>query len=528
MPNRSDPNRVIIFDTTLRDGEQSPGCSMNLGEKLEMARALAVLGVDVIEAGFPIASPGDFESVQAIAREVHGPVICGLARCNPADIDRAAEAVKDASKPRIHVFLATSAIHREFKLRMTPEEVVKRAVDGVKRARDLCDNIEFSPEDAARTELDFLSEVVERAVEAGATTLNIPDTVGYAVPSHYASIIGHLKKTVRGIENCVLSVHCHDDLGLAVANSLAAIQQGARQVECTINGIGERAGNTSLEEVVMALHTRRDFYGLTTGINTRHLYPVSRKLAHITGMQVQRNKAIVGQNAFAHEAGIHQDGMLKERSTYEIMKPEDVGIPRTELVLGKHSGRHALKQRVADLGYHLTEEQLNRLFEEFKRLADRKKEMYDADIEALAENQLQAGTGSLWTLVGFTSTAGTGSQTSAAVTLKHQDGTVRRDAAIGNGPIDALFKAINRITGAQVKVVDYRVRSVSQDMDALGEATIEIEHGGRRSRARAVSLDVVEASALAYLEVVNRVASRQVRDRLKPTDNVPTEVVPAT
>jgi 2-isopropylmalate synthase len=528
MPTRTDPDRVIIFDTTLRDGEQSPGCSMNLGEKLEMARALAALGVDVIEAGFPIASPGDFESVQAIAREVHGPVICGLARCNPADIDRAAEAVKDSSKPRIHVFLATSAIHREFKLRMTPEEVVKRAVDGVKRARDLCQNIEFSPEDAARTELDFLSEVVERAVEAGATTLNIPDTVGYAVPSHYASIIRHLKRTVRGIESCVLSVHCHDDLGLAVANSLAALQEGARQVECTINGIGERAGNTSLEEVVMALHTRRDFYGLSTGINTRHIYPVSRKLSHITGMHVQRNKAIVGQNAFAHEAGIHQDGMLKERSTYEIMKPEDVGIPRTELVLGKHSGRHALKQRVADLGYHLTEEQLNRLFEEFKRLADRKKEIYDADIEALAENQLQAGTGNLWTLVGFTSTAGTGSQTSAAVTLKHQDGTIRRDAAIGNGPIDALFKAINRITGAQVKVVDYRVRSVSQDMDALGEATIEIEHGGRRSRARAVSLDVVEASALAYLEVVNRVASRQVRDRLKPTDNVPTEVVPAT
>jgi 2-isopropylmalate synthase len=528
MPNRADPNRVIIFDTTLRDGEQSPGCSMNLGEKLEMARALAALGVDVIEAGFPIASPGDFESVQAIARDVHGPVICGLARCNPADIDRAAEAVKDSSRPRIHVFLATSAIHREFKLRMSPEEVVKRAVDGVKRARDLCENIEFSPEDAARTELDFLAEVVERAVEAGATTLNIPDTVGYAVPSHYASIIRHLKKSVRGIENCVLSVHCHNDLGLAVANSLAALGEGARQVECTINGIGERAGNTSLEEVVMALQTRRDFYGLSTGINTRHLYPVSRKLAHITGMHVQRNKAIVGQNAFAHEAGIHQDGMLKERSTYEIMKPEDVGIPRTELILGKHSGRHALKQRVADLGYHLTEEQLNRLFEEFKRLADRKKEIYDADIEALAENQLQAGTGNLWTLMGFTSTAGTGSQTSAAVTLKHQDGTVRRDAAIGNGPIDALFKAINRITGAQVKVVDYRVRSVSQDMDALGEATIEIEHGGRRSRARAVSLDVVEASALAYLEVVNRVASRQVRDRLKPTDNVPTEVVPAT
>ena len=523
----TDPNRVIIFDTTLRDGEQSPGCSMNMAEKLEMARALADLGVDVIEAGFPIASPGDFESVQAIARQIHGPIIAGLARCNPADIDKAADAVKDAQKPRIHVFLATSAIHREFKLKMTSEEVARRAVEGVKRARDRCADVEFSPEDAARTELDFLAEVVERVIEAGATTLNIPDTVGYAVPTHYAAIIRHLKQNVRGIDNCVLSVHCHNDLGLAVANSLAALGEGARQVECTINGIGERAGNTSLEEVVMALHTRSDFYKLTTGINTRHLYPVSRKLAHVTGQTVQRNKAIVGQNAFAHEAGIHQDGMLKERSTYEIMKPEDVGIPQTELVLGKHSGRHALRQRVNDLGYRLTDEQLNRVFDEFKRLADKKKEIYDGDIEALAENQLQAGTGNLWTLVGFTSTAGTGSQTSAAVELKHLDGTVRRDAAIGNGPIDALIKAINRITGAAVKVVDYRVRSVSQDMDALGEATIEIEHAGKKSRARAVSLDVVEASALAYLEVVNRVASRQLRDRLKPTDDVPTEVVPA-
>jgi 2-isopropylmalate synthase len=528
MPVPSDPNRVIIFDTTLRDGEQSPGCSMNIGEKMEMARMLADLGVDVIEAGFPIASPGDFESVQAIARQVHGPIIAGLARCNPADIDRAADAVKDAQRPRIHVFLATSAIHREFKLRMSPEEVVKRAVEGVKRARDRCEDVEFSPEDAARTELDFLAEVVERVIEVGATTLNIPDTVGYAVPTHYAAVIRHLKQKVRGIDKCVLSVHCHNDLGLAVANSLAALQEGARQVECTINGIGERAGNTALEEVVMALRTRQDFYGLTTGINTRLLCPASRKLSLITGNQVQRNKAIVGQNAFAHEAGIHQDGMLKERSTYEIMKPEDVGILRTELVLGKHSGRHALKQRVTDLGYHLTDEQLNRVFEEFKKLADRKKEIYDGDIEALAENQLQTATGAIWTLVGFTSTAGTGSQTSAAVTLKHQDGTVRRDAAIGNGPIDALIKAINRITGVPVKVVDYRVRSVSQDMDALGEVTIEIDFHGKRSRARAASLDVVEASALAYLEVVNRVASRQLRDRLKPTDNVPTEVVPAS
>src|SRR6478752_1531354 len=431
MAAPTDPNRVLIFDTTLRDGEQSPGCSMNHTEKLEMARALRDLGVDIIEAGFPIASPGDFESVQAIAREIHGPTICALARCNPADIDKAAAALEVAAKKRIHVFLATSAIHLEFKLKMSPDEIVRRAVEGVTRARGYCEDVEFSPEDAARTELGFLAEVCEKAVEAGATTLNIPDTVGYAVPSHYADIIRYLKAHVRGAENVVFSVHCHNDLGLAVANSLAAIQEGARQIECTINGIGERAGNTALEEIVMALRTRQDFYGLTTGINTKLLYPVSRKLCLVTGTQVQRNKAIVGQNAFAHEAGIHQDGMLKERSTYEIMKPEDVGIPRTELVLGKHSGRHALKQRALDLGYHLTDEQLNRVFEEFKKLADKKKEVYDADIEALAENQLQSDAGNTWTLVGFTSTAGTGSQTSAAVSLRHLDGSVHRDASVG-------------------------------------------------------------------------------------------------
>src|SRR5262245_30201471 len=363
MAMPSDPNRVLIFDTTLRDGEQSPGCSMNLAEKLEMARALRDLGVDIIEAGFPIASPGDFESVQAIAREIHGPVIAGLARCNPADIDRAAEAVKDAPKKRIHVFLATSAIHREFKLKMTAEEIIRRAVEGVTRARGYVEDVEFSPEDAARTELDVLVEVCEKAVEAGATTLNIPDTVGYAVPSHYADIIRHLKKHVRGAENVVFSVHCHNDLGMAVANSLAALQEGARQVECTVNGIGERAGNTALEEIVMALRTRHDFYGLTTGINTKLLVPTSRKLSLATGMQVQRNKAIVGRNAFAHEAGIHQDGMLKHRNTYEIMTPDDVGVSRTELVLGKHSGRHALRQRIQDLGYHLTDDQLNKVFE---------------------------------------------------------------------------------------------------------------------------------------------------------------------
>lgn len=522
----TDSDKLIIFDTTLRDGEQSPGCSMTLSEKLEIAKALRDLNVDVIEAGFPIASPGDFEAVQAIAREVHGPIICGLARCNAADIDRAGDAVKDAPRKRIHVFLATSAIHREFKLRMTREEILERAIEGVKRARDLCEDVEFSPEDAARTELDFLAEVCERALDAGATTLNIPDTVGYAVPEHYASIMRHLRKTVRGIDKAILSVHCHNDLGLAVANSLAALAEGARQIECTVNGIGERAGNTALEEIVMAVKTREDYFGLRTEINTKMLYPISRKLSHVTGTIVQRNKAIVGQNAFAHEAGIHQDGMLKERSTYEIMKPEDVGIPRTELVLGKHSGRHALKQRVTDLGYHLDDEQFQAVFEEFKKLADRKKLIYDADIEALAETQLHSGVQQLWTLEAFTCNAGTGTLPSAAVALWHRDGTILRDAAVGDGPVDAVFQTIERITGIEPKLLDYRVRSVTVGEDAQGEATVEVEFNGRTLHGRSVSTDIIEASALAFLEVINRIGSRQVQARLKPTDDVPQEVVP--
>ena len=335
----TDANRIRIFDTTLRDGEQSPGASMNMAEKIEVARALAALGVDVIEAGFPIASPGDFEAVRAIATEVTGASVCGLARCNFRDIDRAWEALQFAQTPRIHLFLATSAIHREHKLKMTRDQVIAKAVESVAHAKALCANIEFSPEDAARTEIDFLCEVVEAAIEAGATTVNIPDTVGYAVPSQYANVIKTLRERVKNISKAVISVHCHDDLGFAVANSLAACEVGARQIECTINGIGERAGNAALEEVVMALKTRFDYYGLTTGIKTERLYPVSRMVSTITGMVVQRNKAIVGRNAFAHESGIHQDGMLKERSTYEIMRPEEVGVPKTDLVLGKHSGR---------------------------------------------------------------------------------------------------------------------------------------------------------------------------------------------
>ncbi len=507
-------DRLIIFDTTLRDGEQSPGASMNLAEKLEVAHALEDLGVDVIEAGFPIASPGDFEAVQAIARQVRGPVICGLARCNKDDIDRAWEALRDAARPRIHVFLATSAIHREFKLRMAKEEILRRAVEGVARAKGYLDDVEFSPEDASRTEPDFLAEVVEKAIEAGATTVNIPDTVGYAVPSHYAAVIRHLKQNVRNIDKAVVSVHCHDDLGLAVANTLAALEEGARQVECTINGIGERAGNCSLEEVVMAVRTRADYYKLRTSINTRLLYPTSRKVAHVSGIQVQRNKAIVGQNAFAHEAGIHQDGMLKNANTYEIMRPEDVGIAKTDLVLGKHSGRHALKQRIVDLGYHLNEEQLNKVFDQFKVLADRKKEIYDADIEALAESQMH-DVPTTWVLEAFTCNAGSGTIHTAAVCLWHRDGSVKSDASIGDGPVDAVFKAIERITGVELKLRDYRVRSVTVGEDAQGEAHIEAESNGRVVRGRAVSTDIIEASALAFLQVINRLTSSQ-KARLNP------------
>ncbi|MHB1426020.1 MAG: 2-isopropylmalate synthase [Gemmataceae bacterium] len=520
-------DRLIIFDTTLRDGEQSPGASMNLAEKLQVAHALKDLGVDVIEAGFPIASPGDFEAVQAIAHEVRGPVICGLARCNAADIDRAGEALRDCPRRRIHVFLATSAIHREFKLKMAKEEIVRRSIEGVRRARQYTEDVEFSPEDAARTELDFLTEVVEAAIDAGAGTVNIPDTVGYAVPSQYAAAIAHLKKHVRNIDKAILSVHCHNDLGMAVANSLAAVMEGARQVECTINGIGERAGNCALEEIVMAVRTRQDYFGVTININTKKLYPTSRLVSHVTGIQVQRNKAIVGQNAFAHEAGIHQDGMLKERTTYEIMNPEDIGLTRTELVLGKHSGRHALRQRVIDLGYHLSEEQLQKVFDGFKALADRKKVIYDADVEALAEAQIHSGP-ALWALEAVTCNAGSATIPSAAVCLWHQDGTIVRQASLGDGPVDAVFKAIEEITGIEVKLRDYRIRSVTVGEDAQGEAHIEAEYNGRVINGRAVSTDIIEASALAFLQVINRIALRMAAEqRIHSTEAPPLETAAA-
>lgn len=498
--------RIIIFDTTLRDGEQSPGCSMNLQEKLEVAQALVDLGVDVIEAGFPIASPGDFEAVSEIAKAVRGTTVCGLARCRTEDIDRAWEAVKHAQQPRIHVFLATSAIHREHKLKMGKEEIIQRAVEGVRRAVGYCGDVEFSPEDASRTEPDFLSAVVEQAIAAGATTVNIPDTVGYAVPAHMARVIRTLRERVPNIDRAVISVHCHNDLGMAVANSLAAVEAGAGQVECTINGLGERAGNCSLEEVVMALRTRRDVYQAHTTVNTKRLVPTSRLVANITGMHVQRNKAIVGRNAFAHEAGIHQDGILKERTTYEIMHPEDVGFTTSDLVLGKHSGRAALADRAKRLGYQLTGEQLNTVFDEFKRLADKKKEIYDADLAALIEQQIRTVT-EMWTLESYQLGMSRGKTPQIVLSLRHGEEVVSTELACGDGPVDAIFLAIEEITGIAAVCKDFRVHSVTVGRDAQGEVTVQLEHQGELYRGRGVSTDSLEASAKAFLNAINRIAA---------------------
>jgi 2-isopropylmalate synthase len=501
----TEPRTVRIFDTTLRDGEQSPGASMNLAEKLEIAHALVQLGVDIIEAGFPIASPGDFESVRDIAGAVSDATVCGLARCNDADIDRAWEALRRARRPRIHVFLATSAIHREFKLRMGEEEVLARAVAGVTRARGLCDDVEFSPEDAARTEIDFLCRVVEAVIAAGATTVNIPDTVGYATPAQMHGVIAALRSRVPNIDRAVISVHCHDDLGLAVANSLAAVEAGAGQVECTINGIGERAGNCSLEEVVMALRTRCDHYQCQTGIETRRLVPTSRLVANITGIRVPRNKAIVGKNAFAHEAGIHQDGMLKERRTYEIMRPEDVGLERTDLVLGKHSGRAALADRAKALGYQLTPEQLQTVFEQFKRLADRKKEIYDGDIAALCEQQFSA-LPEEFSYEGYTLACDSGGPPTVTLRVLHEGQPRAVTFTGGDGPVDAIFLAIEKLTGVTTTCRDFRVQAVTVGKDAQGEVTVELEHAGQVQRGRGVSTDSLEAAAKAFLAAINRLA----------------------
>src|SRR6204780_330378 len=497
-------DRVLIFDTTLRDGEQAPGCSMTQPEKLRVARALAELGVDIIEAGFPAASRGDWEAVNAVAREVSGPVICGLARCSREDIELAARALTDAPRHRLHVFLATSAIHRQHKLHMAQEQIIKHATEGVKYARELCEDVEFSPEDASRTELDFLAQGVEAAIDAGATTINIPDTVGYTVPDEFGELFRYLRKQVRGIDKVTLSVHCHDDLGMAVANSLTAVVAGARQIECTINGIGERAGNCSLEEVVMALATRSAFFNLKTGVQTARLYPTSRLVASITGVVIPRNKAVVGENAFAHEAGIHQHGMLKNRTTYEIMRPEDVGLPRSNLVLGKHSGRHAFRERVSQLGFELDESELNRVFEEFKALADRKKELFDGDIEALVLRAEGRAPGP-WTLEHLAVEVHSGSQAHASVRLKHADGRSLEREATGDGPVDAAYKAIVLATGVTVTVRKFEVHAVTIGEDAQGEAILYVDADGRSYRGSSISTNIIEAASRALLEVINRI-----------------------
>ncbi|MFQ5713821.1 MAG: 2-isopropylmalate synthase [Candidatus Scalinduaceae bacterium] len=496
--------RIKIFDTTLRDGEQSPGASLDPKEKLQIARQLSNLNVDIIEAGFPITSEGDFKSVSNIAKEIRGVSIAALARAVEKDIECAAKALKHAESPRIHVFLATSKIHRKFKLAKAKEEIIKTAVKGVKHARKYVDDVEFSPEDATRTEPDFLAEVVESVIDAGAKTVNIPDTVGYAVPEQYASLIKSLKENVKNISEAVISVHCHDDLGLAVANSLSAIKKGATQVECTINGIGERAGNASLEEIVMALKTRKDFFGHTTRIKTHELLATSKIVSGLTGLWVQRNKAVVGENAFAHESGVHQDGILKERTTYEIMRPEEVGLPKTKIVLGKLSGRHAFKKRIMELGYELSDEELEHTFNQFKILADKKKDIYDQDIEALIQDE-KSEVPHIYELDSLSISCGPNTVPTAGVRLRVGKNKIADDATIGDGPIDALFKTIDLITGTKGTLLDYNIRAITSGKDAMGEVIVEVDVEGKSYRGRAVSTDIIEASAKAYLNAINKV-----------------------
>src|SRR5512133_267149 len=475
-------NKVEIFDTTLRDGEQSPGATLTSAEKLEIARTLARMGVDIMEAGFPAASPDDLEAVRRIAIEVgqptaeipNPPVICGLARATRGDIDKAWEAIRHAAHPRIHTFIATSPIHMKYKLKMDPEQVIERAVEMVTHARSLCEDIEFSPEDAGRSDPEFLYLILGEAIKAGATTLNIPDTVGYTTPEEFGALIAGIMKHTPGIENCTVSVHCHNDLGLATANTLAGLAAGARQAEVTINGIGERAGNTSLEEVVMALHTRHPMYNLSTGIDTTHIARVSKMVSNYTGIPVQPNKAIVGANAFAHEAGIHQDGMLKHSQTYEIMRPEMVGVTQSKLVLGKHSGRHAFKTRMTDLGYRLAEDELDRLFERFKSLADKKKTITDTDLEALLSDTIYQPR-EIFALDGLQVVCGTMGMPTATVRLIGPDGRMQVQSAVGTGPVDAAYKSIDAVVEAPARLLEFVVHAVTEGIDAIGEVTVRIE-----------------------------------------------------
>jgi 2-isopropylmalate synthase len=510
----SDKDHLIIFDTTLRDGEQSPGASMTRDEKLRIATALERLRVDVIEAGFPAASNGDFEAVQAVANAIKDSTVCGLARALDRDIDRAGEALAGANSGRIHTFIATSPIHMEKKLRMTPDQVVERAVAAVKRARNYCADVEFSPEDAGRSELDFLCRVLEAVIDAGAGTVNIPDTVGYAVPHQFGSLISQLRERIPNADKAVFSVHCHNDLGLAVANSLAAVQHGARQVECTVNGLGERAGNAALEEVVMAVRTRHDYFGCDTRLDTRQIVSCSRLVSGITGFPVQPNKAIVGANAFAHESGIHQDGVLKHRETYEIMRAQDVGWKENRMVLGKHSGRNAFRVRLEELGVHLDSvEELNEAFRRFKDLADKKHEIFDEDLQALVTDATLGAANERVKLISIRVCSETGETPRADVVLS-LDGEEEPGAAIGGGPVDATFRAIESIVNSGTALKLYSVNAITSGTDAQGEVTVRLEKDGQVVNGAGADTDIVIASAKAYLNALNKIGSR--RDRAHP------------
>ena len=505
-------DRVIIFDTTLRDGEQAAGGTLNVQEKLDIARQLERLRVDVIEAGFPISSPGDLEAVKLIAREIRTPVICALARAHPGDIDQAWEAVKEAQHPRIHVFLSASDIHLSYQLKKSREEILQTSRDMVVKAKKYTDDIEFSPMDASRTEPEYIYQILEAVIDAGATTVNIPDTVGYAIPNEFGGLIEGIFKNVPNINQAIVSVHCHNDLGLAVANSLESVKRGARQVECTVNGIGERAGNASLEEIVMALKTRSDFFNLTTNIDTTQIYKASRLVSELTGFSVQPNKAIIGANAFRHESGIHQDGVIKMPITYEIMDPRTVGIPASSLVLGKLSGRHAFNERLAELGYSLSEENFNRAFTLFKELADKKREITDRDIESLIAEELRT-VSEAYHLDRVQVSCGDRGIPTASVRLIDPDGQVLADAALGTGPVDAVYKAINRLVDVPNVLTEFSVKSVTEGIDAIGEVLIRIESEGITYTGRGADTDIIVASAKAYINALNRLlAAKKVTE----------------
>jgi 2-isopropylmalate synthase len=497
--------KLIIFDTTLRDGEQCPGASLNIKEKLEIARQLALLKVDVIEAGFPAASPGDFESVRQIAEEVRGASVAGLARALEKDIEANVRALEKAESPRIHIFLSTSKSHRVHMVNKAKEEIIEMGVNAIRFAKKYCDDVEFSPMDATRTEKDFLVEVLSAMIEAGATTLNIPDTVGYTIPGEFSDLIHYLKKNTPGINKAVISVHCHNDLGLAVANSLSAVQAGARQVECTINGIGERAGNAAMEEIVMALKTRKDFFGIDTGIDTKHIMACSKLVSSLTGFFVQRNKAIVGKNAFAHESGIHQHGFLKKKDTFEIMDPKDIGGEESELVMGKHSGRNALLYKCKELGYDLTQEELDAVFQEFKILADEKKDIFDDDILTLIQKERWSEESlNTYSLIKITSHFETGNPPEGSVELTSKDGQSHSATATGDGPVDAIYNAIDKITGLTCKLIDYQVMSKTHGKDAQGEVNVRVSHENREVLGKGAGVNTIEASGFAYINAINK------------------------